>query len=92
MMYPIYVDALRSSLFSIAEVTFVVANRKSATYNVKGKQNVVEKKSAAKPHTAVEHEEAITVNRRESREPPAGADAARTAPRWLSNAGAWNAG
>jgi hypothetical protein len=46
----------------------VAVNKKSATHNVKTRRALVEKKPAAKPHVALEAEERITIERRESRD------------------------
>jgi hypothetical protein len=73
MMYSIYVDVMRTGLSLLAEVSLVVASRKSAIHNVKGKRIIVEKKSAAKPHAAASVE-AVTIDRRENRDRRLGTD------------------
>jgi hypothetical protein len=65
---------LNRNVSLIAEVSLVVASRKSAMHNVKGKRIVVEKKSAAKPHTAVESGTTITIDRRGNRDRRVGGD------------------
>ena len=52
----------------------MVANKKSAIHNVKGRRIPVEKKPAAKPHAAVESGEKITIDRRENRDRRLAAD------------------
>ena len=73
-MYPIYVDALPKQFILDSGGYFRGSKQKISDLQRQGEAEFVEKKSAAKPHTAVEHEEAITVDRRESRNRRLGAD------------------
>jgi hypothetical protein len=52
----------------------VVANKKSGSHQVKGKQIVVEKRTPAKPHAAAHPSAATTIDRRENHDRRSAAD------------------